>query len=388
MRPKIVTRAFVLLMIAHFLQSLGWASMALLPLYLDHLHASRREIGAIMSISAVGGLLFRPAVGWALDRWGRKRVLFVGTLGLSAGMIGIWLVTALSPLIYALRVILGIGMGATFSAYFTFASDLIPAERRTEGLALFGISGLLPLLVNPITGALSIEVSQLRFVFPILGLMILASLIPLMGVPEAAKKADAPRMTPGAATNALRQPSLFSVWVATIGLSGLVSVFMAFATVTAGHRDVATPTLLWLTYAGGAVTVRLLGSTVLDRIVSKMMPASLLVFIPAFAITASAGSIHLFLAGALLAGIGHGLGFPVLASSVVGRVPAHLRGSGVAALTALWDVAALLVTPLFGVIADLYSDATLFYAGAIFAALCLLAWWPLEGRVRLPRETS
>jgi MFS family permease len=385
---RIVTRAFVLLTIAHFLQSLGWASMALLPIYLDHLHASRGEIGAIMSIAAVGGLLLRPATGWAIDRLGRKRVLFLGTAALVLGMCGLWLVTEISILVYALRVMLGIGMGATFTAYFTFASDIIPVERRTEGLALFGISGVLPLIVNPITGLFRVDPADLRLVFPVLGLLIASSLIPLSAVPEAKKRADAPRMTAGAAKEAVFQPRLFSVWVATVALSGMVSTFMAFATVTAGHRGVASPALIWVTYAGGAVTVRLLGSALLDRVGSKLVPISLLVFVGAFGITAAAGSFATFLLAALLAGIGHGLGFPVLASQIVGRVPEHLRGSGVAALTALWDMAALLVTPVFGMVADLWSDAALFYAGAGFAGACLLVWAPLEARVRLPRPSA
>jgi MFS family permease len=279
-------------------------------------------------------------------------------------------------------------MGATFTAYFTFASDLIPPDRRTEGLALFGISDVLPLIVNPITGLFQSEPAGLRLVFPTLGLLIAASLIPLVGVPEAKRKADAPRLTAGAVKDALRQPSLFSIWVATVALSGMVSAFMAFATVTAGHRGVGSPALIWFTYAGGAVTVRLLGSALLDRVGTKLVPTSLLVFVASFALTAVAGSFSVFLLAALLAGIGHGLGFPVLASQIVGRVPEHLRGSGVAALTALWDTAPLIVTPIFGAIADATSDAVLFYSGAGFAALSLLVWVPLEARVRLPRESA
>src|SRR5574339_55953 len=142
----ILTRPFLLLTAAHLLASVGYASMVLLPLYLDHLHATRSEIGVIMAISFIGGVALRPAVGWALDRLGRKSTLVIGTIVLSASMCCFWLVTSISPLVYAVRIFFGIGTGAIFTGYFTFASDLIPAERRTEGLALFGISGLIPLL--------------------------------------------------------------------------------------------------------------------------------------------------------------------------------------------------------------------------------------------------
>ena len=79
-RDPILTRPFALLVGANFLQALGFSSMILLPLYLDYLGASRALIGSIMSVGAVGGLLARPLVGWALDVLGRKTTLIAGTL--------------------------------------------------------------------------------------------------------------------------------------------------------------------------------------------------------------------------------------------------------------------------------------------------------------------
>jgi MFS family permease len=117
--------------------------------------------------------------------------------------------------VYLVRILFGIGTGAIFAGYFTFASDLIPPERRTEGLALFGISGLIPLLLNPIAGIAGVETTQLRGLFAGLGLLVLASLAPLLGVPEEPRKSDAPRMTASAALDAIRRRALFSVWIAT-----------------------------------------------------------------------------------------------------------------------------------------------------------------------------
>ena len=38
----------------------------------------------------------------------------------------------------------GIAAALLFSALFTYGTDVVPASRRTEGIALFGVSGLLP----------------------------------------------------------------------------------------------------------------------------------------------------------------------------------------------------------------------------------------------------
>ena len=100
----------MLLVFAHLLQALGYASMLLLPLYLQHLGASRTEIGAMMATAAVAGLLTRPLVAWSLDRMGRKPTLFVGTLLLVVSMVMIAAIDSLGALIYIERAIFGIGV--------------------------------------------------------------------------------------------------------------------------------------------------------------------------------------------------------------------------------------------------------------------------------------
>ena len=67
---RLFTTSFGLLVGAHFLASLGFASMLLLPLYLDWLGANRAEIGALMAGASIGGLLTRPFVAVALDAVG------------------------------------------------------------------------------------------------------------------------------------------------------------------------------------------------------------------------------------------------------------------------------------------------------------------------------
>ena len=69
-------------------------------------------------------------------------------MSLVLAMVLLLFVRDLGPLIYIDRVLMGIGAGALFTGYFAWAGDIIPEERRTEGIALFGVSGLLPLALN------------------------------------------------------------------------------------------------------------------------------------------------------------------------------------------------------------------------------------------------
>jgi MFS family permease len=380
-RP-LITKNFVLLVIAHFTQALGYASMLLLPLYLQHLGASRTEIGALMATSAIGGLATRPFVAWALDRIGRKPTLFVGTFLLVVSMLMIAGVDSIGPLIYLERIVFGVGVGALFSGYFTFAADLIPEERRTEGLALFGISGLLPLLVNPLSDRLGISPPELRLFLPIVGVFIALGASALFFLPEpdiGVDKSTRPPMREALGT-LLRRP-LWPVWFATSVFSGFVAVFMAYATVAAERQGVEHPASLWFSYAMGAVTVRLFGARLPDRIgPSKMVPPALGSYAVALYLTSHASTFNAFLLAALFAGLGHGYCFPILSGQAITRTPDAFRGSAMAFFTALWGLSELLFSPLFGAIADARGDATMFRIASMSGVGGIILWGMLEHR--------
>ena len=377
----LITVDFCRLVMAHLLQALAYASMLLLPLYLRHLGARHTVIGVVMATAAVSGLLFRPAVGWLLDRWGRKPTLIVSTLIVAVAMGLLAFVDRIGPLIYLQRAILGIGLGGLFAGYFTFAADLIPASRRTEGLALFGVSGLLPLLVNPLSDQLSLSPADLRWFLPCVGIAVALSLLFLWPLKEP-KKANAEKrgtFNLKTVTSALKRKPLQPVWLATIIFSSLVAVFMTFTTVTAEARGVERPASLWFSYAIGAATVRLFGGRVPDRIGPRNMvtPAIGLYIVGVF-IAAEASDFRDFLIAALCAGVGHGYCFPVLTTQVVTRTAVSFRGSALAMFTALWGLSELVISPTFGLIADHKGEQFMFWFAGAISLGALIVWIALE----------
>ena len=375
----IVTGPFVRLWIAHFIQALGFSSMLLLPLYLDFLGASRAEIGAVMASASVGGLLARPLVGWALDTIGRKPVLVAGTLLLVGGMGLVAAVDAVGPMVYAMRILTGLGTGTLFTGYFTLAADLVPEERRAEGIALFGISGLTPLLVNPLTDLLGIDPPQLRWFLPCVGVFILASLFFLPGVPDSTSTGPPTAFDWGLARRAMRDRALWPVWMATCVFAGLVAIFMSFVTVVAEDRGIPAPASVWATYAGGAILVRLVGARLPERLgLFRVGSTSLLLYACGVATAAIAHTPLAFAVAGLLGGIGHGYCFPVLTAQVVTRSPMVVRGIAMALFTGLWELARLLSAPSFGALADRLGDERMLQTAAACGLVGIGAWAALE----------
>lgn len=382
MPDRLLTRNFILAFGAHFVQAFGYSSLLLFPVYLDHLGASRTEIGSIMAVSAIGSLAVRPLTGWALDAVGRKPVLIGGTLLLVLAMGLIAFVDKAGPMAYLCRWLFGLSAGALFPGYFALAADIVPEKRRTEGLAIFGLGGLLPLAFNPVVARIGIEPGELALYFPMVGGFILVSLALLVPIKERARPPATQRGGLRQALRSLVVRPLLPVWVATVVFSMVVSVFMTFATVSAAHRMVADPADLWFTYALGATFVRLFGAKLPDRIGTwNIITPSIGVYILGLLLLADAQTPDAFLLAGLCAGMGHGYCFPVLTSQAVSRVNARLTGSAMALFTAIWELVSLLLTPLFGLIADREGDGMMFFIAAIAATLGLGLWAVVEARL-------
>jgi MFS family permease len=114
-------------------------------------------------------------------------------------------------------------------------------------------------------------------------------------------------------------------------------------------------------YAGGAIGVRVLGARLPDRVgVHNMVVPSLGLYVVALLVVAGGETTAHFQLAGLLAGLGHGYGFPVITSLVISRTPSSSRGAAMSGFTGLWDVSMLTLAPLAGALADAAGDRVMF----------------------------
>ena len=131
-----------------------------LPLRAQDLGAGGFEIGVLFSLFTVALLILRPAVGWGVDRYGR-RAFFLAALAcyvltniLYAVAEGLW------PL-YLARFVQGVALAGMMIATDTITADLTTLDTRTEAMGAnmasqgrggmvgatfaFGLVGIVPL---------------------------------------------------------------------------------------------------------------------------------------------------------------------------------------------------------------------------------------------------
>ena len=343
-------------------QGMAFTMFLHFPGFLKGLGAGEVEIGLIVGLTAVASIAVRPSVGRAMDQRGRRPVILFGNivnvavlaLYLTVGELGAWL--------YAVRITHGFAEALLFTALFTYGADQVPATRRTEGIALFGISGILPIALGGVLGDIILARWDFDvFFLVVLGFGILALLLSLP-LPES-HKPGAGGDQPQRFLASVMQKNLVPLWWVTLVFSLALTAYFTFLKTFVIDTGIGSVGLFFSAYAATAIGLRLFAAWLPDRVGPKrVLYPALGSMVLGFIVLASAtGSGGIAVAG-VLCGAGHGYAFPIVMGMVVSRAAEADRGSAMAIFTGLFDVGALLGGPAFGAIIRFGSYSSMFLA--------------------------
>lgn len=375
--PKLFGRSFVLCGLANLAQSIAFNLFLHFPGFLNELGADDLQVGLVFGVASVAAIAVRPPMGPIMDRRGRRSVILAGGL-LNCLVCGLYLtVHELGVWVYTLRVVHGLAVAMLFTALFTYAADLVPAERRTEGLALFGVSGMAPLALGGLLGDWILGAGGYPELFLAALAFALASLalsLPLH---------DLPRKHAGDAAShgfwaVLRQPDLRPLWWIGAVFALVLATLFIFLKRFVDETGIGSVGSFFSAYAAAALALRVAFGWLPDRVGPKrvLYPALAALAVGIFTLAGAASDRDVAAAG-LLCGIGHGYIFPILFALVVGRARDADRGSAMAIFTALFDLGVVLGGPLFGALsrAEGYDAMYLAAAGVLVAGSGVFALW-------------
>ena len=141
-------------MLAAFVESMGsFLVLALIPFYGQQFGASAQQVGWLVGTFALAQLLSAPLWGRLSDRIGRKPVLI---LGLVLAMLAYLAFAFAGDLVqlFASRALQGLAAG-TVSAVFAYLGDLLPSDRRAEGVGWVTAATSGAATVGPLLGSVA-----------------------------------------------------------------------------------------------------------------------------------------------------------------------------------------------------------------------------------------
>jgi MFS family permease len=350
---------------AALLQEVSFVLMVHFPGYLEGLGITESLIGVLYASAAVVALAFRPALGRILDLTHRRTVLLVTGLINASVVLALAATVAWGPLLWGLFLVQRVMQIALFTTMLTYGADSLPIEHRTQGLALFGLSGLFPIALGGVAGDLVIESFGFGALFVLASAASVSAWLLVWRLPLLPILGRQPRRGFWAA---LAQRNLLPLWWITLFFSIGLETLFTFTRTYVADRGVGSTGLFFGVYGLAAAAMRILGGRYYDRIPQRpLVVGALVAYGLGLALLAVAGSEPVLVGAAVAGGAAHGVVFPILASQVVNRARTAERGSAMSIFTSIFDIALLMAAPVVGLLIDGFSYRLAF--GAVSLAL-------------------
>lgn len=162
-----------------------------LPLFAKSFDVSVGVASLMFVAQMLGGLMASLPVGYAIDRFGRRRILLAGPIITSVAL----LATAVAPtfaILLVLRFIAGWGTQMWMLSRLTVIADRGGDSRARQITSMFGVQRL-GMLAGPLIGGVTAELYGLRVPFVLHGIVALLAVVPSFLVmeesnPEASKR--------------------------------------------------------------------------------------------------------------------------------------------------------------------------------------------------------
>jgi MFS family permease len=315
--------------------------------------AGNLAVGLAVTATALTALLIRPVAGELADRYGHRLVMQSGALIVAAGGVLYFLPVGLTGLV-AVRLLLGVGEAALFTAGAVWTVSLAPHNRRAQLIGLYGVSMWGGISAGTFLGATLAHLGYgavwgFSVAAPLVGLLLI-SLVP--AAPHAAQRSRSsglflrPALVPGLALG-----------LASAGYAGLA----AFVVLHLQARGIQSGFVV----LGGFSVVYAGTRLFIGHLPDQLGPRRVVIWSGigeaiGLLVIALAPNLAIALLGSLVMGVGFSLLHPSLALMVMNLTDRSKQGAALGAYTSFWDLGVSIWGPVTGVIATGFGYPAVF----------------------------
>lgn len=340
-KPKLFAGNYLKVWIANFMLYFSFYFVTpILPLYLrDVFDADKAMIGLVLSGYSIAALAIRIFSGYIVDRFSRKKILLIGYAAFAIFFAGYYL-TGSIILFAVIRTLHGAPFGLTSVSSSTVAIDVLPSQRRGEGIGYWGLSNNFAMAVGP---SLSLWLFThtnnynilftVSLVFALIGLIINTTIECKYRPPVMDKK----KMS-------LDRFILLKGWsqgicIALIALSyGILSTYIAIYSHDVLHITAGTGTFFML-FAFGLIMSRVVGVRSLSQghVVRNATYGVLIVAVGYF-LFALWQNLYGYYISAVVIGFGQASMYPAVQTMFLNMAPNEQRGTANSTILTSWDL--------------------------------------------------
>jgi len=386
------TRDFISVSLSSFfLFFTFYVLLTTLPIFVvDNLGGSEAQIGLVVTVFLISAVICRPFTGKWIEDFGRKKMLYFSLI--------IFLLSAVFymgiksfPLLLLLRFIHGIGFGMATTVLGTIVADLVPDERRGEGMGYYSMAMNLSMVAGPFIGIMIATRATFTILFIICGIAAFLALI--LGF--VAKFPDRVAGPVKMRTEKMSFKSLFEVSTLRIAtVAGILSFsyagLMAFISVYAKQLGlVEAASFFFVVYAVTMLAARPFTGRWFDmKGENVIIYPGMIIFAIGLILLSQVQSAGLLLVSGAIIGLGYGSLTPSFQTVAINQAAPHRRGAATATFFTLFDGGFALGSFTMGLFAVSVGYAKLYLYCGIIVVLTIPLYYFLHGRKSSQRRKA
>lgn len=380
MRVRLFTPSYCCILLANFLLFFGfWLLVPLLPFYLkDTYNLTEGTIGIILACYTLSALIIRPFSGFMLDTFTRKPLYLLAYTLFTSIFLG-YIIGGTLLLFIVFRIMHGFAFGTVTVGGNTLVIDIMPSERRGEGLGYYGLTNNTAMSLGPMTGLfLKPYLSyQLLFAVGMFACIIGLVLASCIHAPHKEKK-----KTPPLSLDRFFLIKGIPASIALLMLSIPYGATTNFVAMYVNELGLNVPAgAFFVLMALGMGISRIFSGKFVDKgYVTECIHYGYYLVIVAFLLlglcknimsyNANIAAMCFFLVP-LLQGIGFGIIFPAYNSLYINLGTNNQRATATSTYLTSWDVGIGLGIVLSGIIAESFSFSTVYILGGIISLVSM-----------------
>lgn len=373
-KPKLWSLNYLNVCFANFLMACSFnLLMPTIPLYItEQMGVEQSKTGIVLASYAIALMFVRPFSGFIVDLYSRKKILLLAFSCYVFIFFGYFWATTIM-LFVLVRFMHGIMWGLSTVSSSTLAIDVVPSQRRAEGIGYYGTFMNVAMAIGPFI-AIHIynnySFSVLLWCAIAMGTLGIVA-VSLIKAPKR-EKLEKQKLS-------LDHFFLLKGW--SIFLNQLLPCF-AWGTigpfVAQYGKEIGIPNagIFFLFWAGGIIMSRVFAGKLVDKgRIHEVNAFAMAIVAIAFLVFALVHNIYAFCLSGLFIGIGFGMMFPALQTLYINLAENNQRGTANSTYLIGFDLGLALGMLVGGYITGYFSFETLYLVASVLCVISVFVYW-------------